>query len=293
MTAYCTEIHPALLDEEFDSSGWRAQLNLSYRRRPQGNVLISNLHTGPLRVQRCFYPEGGEVPHTYILHPPGGLVAGDHLVMKVQVEKGSHALISTPSAGRVYRSNQACQRQSQVVNCSLQENAVLEWLPQENIVFDGANAHNVTAFELADTARLIAWDIICLGRPAGDKPFVRGELTQRLQVNRSAIPLFYERMHLKAGHSLQQEPWGLQGKTVIATMVATVVDEPLVRRLKNTLQYRDERYQLAFTQRRDLLIGRYLGDSAMQARDLLTLAWHEIRPVMLERPVCIPRIWMT
>ena len=38
-------------------------------------------HFGPLRVQRAFYPEGNICAHLYLLHPPGGLVAGDYLTI--------------------------------------------------------------------------------------------------------------------------------------------------------------------------------------------------------------------
>ncbi len=58
------------------SSGWQAELALTFSRCEQRTVLTARHHRGPLRVQRPFYPEGAEVCHLYLLHPPGGVVGG-------------------------------------------------------------------------------------------------------------------------------------------------------------------------------------------------------------------------
>ncbi len=86
-------------------------------------------------VQRPFYPEGGTC-HVYLLHPPGGVVGGDQLELQVQSEPGSHALITTPAATKFYR---AGPHPHSLLQQNLQvRDATLEWLPQETIVFDGA-----------------------------------------------------------------------------------------------------------------------------------------------------------
>ena len=46
--------------------------------------LARRAHRGPLVVQRPFFPEGPEVCHVYLLHPPGGLVGGDELTVDVR-----------------------------------------------------------------------------------------------------------------------------------------------------------------------------------------------------------------
>jgi urease accessory protein len=38
---------------------------------------------------------------------------------------------------------------------------------------------------------------------------------------------------------------------------------------------------------------RYLGNGAEQARILFEKAWHILRPVIVGRPACLPRIWST
>src|SRR6185436_819073 len=99
-----------------------------------------------------------------LLHPPGGLVGGDELSIDVEVDAGAHALVTTPAAGKVYRTNGATARQTQRLRVA--EGGTLEWLPQEAILYDGARATLETRVELARDARFLGIDAVCFGLPA-------------------------------------------------------------------------------------------------------------------------------
>src|SRR5882672_10633362 len=66
-------------------SGWAAHLQLRFAAKSGATFLEHQAHSGPLLVQRPFYPEGPGVCHVYVLHPPGGLVPGDTLALEVDV----------------------------------------------------------------------------------------------------------------------------------------------------------------------------------------------------------------
>ena len=84
--------------------GWIAKLELNFSVSRSKTFLSKRKHIGPLTVQQPFYPEEG-LCHLYLLHPPGGVVGGDQLSIVVKTDSDSGALITTPGATKIYRSN--------------------------------------------------------------------------------------------------------------------------------------------------------------------------------------------
>jgi hypothetical protein len=56
--------------EEAARPGWQARLVLGFERRGETSALVRREHFGPLRVQKALYPEGPDVCHAILLHPP-------------------------------------------------------------------------------------------------------------------------------------------------------------------------------------------------------------------------------
>ena len=82
------------------AASWKAKLALGFAREGSRSVLAGRTHEGPLVVQKPLYPEGGEVCHAIILHPPGGIAGGDQLALRVACGRDAHALLlmlGTPS----------------------------------------------------------------------------------------------------------------------------------------------------------------------------------------------------
>ncbi|MBM4202088.1 MAG: urease accessory protein UreD, partial [Gammaproteobacteria bacterium] len=144
------------------TAGWNAELELRFAPGHGKTVIAHRRHVGPLLVQRPFYPEG-PVCHVYLLHPPGGVVAGDTLGIDVDAANGSAGLVTTPAAGKFYRSASGLARQS--VSLRVADGASLEWLPQETIVYQGARVRSRITIELEAGARFVGWDVVALGRP--------------------------------------------------------------------------------------------------------------------------------
>jgi urease accessory protein len=179
--------------------GWQARLELGFASAEGATLIDHRAHRGPLVVQRPFYPEatGRDVCHVYLVHPPGGLVGGDELAVDVRVGAGAHALVTTPAAGKAYRTSGEAVRQTQTLRVA--GGGALEWLPQETILYDGAHATLDTRVELAPGARFVGAETICFGLPARDEPFARGACRQRFSIARGGRPLFVERGRFDGG----------------------------------------------------------------------------------------------
>ncbi len=191
--------------------GWLAALNLRYEL-VQGRTVSTHMHDGPLRVLKSLYPEGGAVCHDVIVHPPGGVVAGDRLRVNVDVGSGAHAIITTPGATRFYRSEGAVAEQS--VHLRLAPGARLEWVPLEAVAYPAARVRNSVQVSLGAGAELMGWDILCLGLPASGQPFDQGWWQGRIEVGHAWL----EQAVLHAqDHRLLQSPLGLAGHEVVAS----------------------------------------------------------------------------
>lgn len=241
---------------------WKASLELRFDRR----TVLSEKHSdGPLVVQKPLYPEGPQRCHAIVVHPPGGIAGGDELHLRVRTETTAEALLTTPGAGKWYRSAGAWAKQT----LDFEVDGSLEWLPRETILFDGALAELRCNVRLAQGARYVGWEVVCLGR------FARGRMRIETRITQGERMLFIEKGEVEGGGRLMRSPAGLGGRSVFGTFIAThdaKVDIP----------------GLAITRLAGLLIGRYLGDSSEEALRAFTRLWKALRPAAVE-----PRIWST
>jgi urease accessory protein len=274
---------------------WHGELTLGFAARSGGTALVQRRHLGPLQVQRAFHPEGAGVCHVYLLHPPGGLVAGDELEIRVAVAPGAHALLTTPASTKVYRSGQgrlARQRQ----HLRVAPGARLEWLPQDTIVFEGAEVELATTVELEGDATFLGWEMICLGRPAAGDRFTRGGCRQRFEVFRDGRPLVIERLRVDGGGPLQAAAWGLGAAAVNATVVCSPAgpdDLEQARAALGEVSGGADTVLVAATLVDGALVVRARGTDPATVRARIERLWTTLRPRVLGRPPCPPRIWLT
>lgn len=267
------------------AEGWCAALTLRLAPRGARTQLIERAHVGPLVVQRPFYPEG-EVCHVYLVHPPGGIVGGDELSLQVAVERGAHALVTTPAATKLYRSEGALA----VVRQALEvEEAALEWLPQENIYFKAARVRSATTVALRGGARFIGWEITCLGRPAGGEAFGEGMLRLGFELAVDGQPRVVDRLRIDGDNAARAAVWGLSSCTAIGTLLAYPADGAL----RESVRSEGHDMAVACSIVDEVLVCRVLGAQAEPVKQALTRIWQRIRPVLLGREAALPRIWQT
>lgn len=265
---------------------WVASLNLRFTNRFNKTLLAHRGHKGPLTVQRPFYPEGGDVCHVYLLHPPGGIVGGDDLTISISANPGSHALITTPAAGKFYRSDGLWANQR--VNIEVAEDAVVEWLPQETIIYQGAHLKSMVNVSLSDNARFIGWEILSLGRPASGEGFDYGAVDLNWHIRCGQRPLFIERLRLDAEAFAAR--WGLQGYPAYGTFFAKSASRDSLTAVQNLIG--NEPYR-GVTLIDDILVCRALDARTDRIRAFFERVWASVRPEVAQRQASIPRIWLT
>ncbi len=264
---------------------WQARLALGFEQRNGKTVLAERRQLGPLTVQRAFYPEGG-LAHLYILHPPGGVVGGDELDIQVRCAPASEALLTTPAAGKFYRSNGLAAKQS--IGLEIADGASMEWLPQETLLFSAAQADLRLQVELGPHARFIGWDMVCLGMPECGESFRQGSALLRVRINRQGQPLLVE--NLQADHQFAQAVWGLRGNAVLGAMYAYPFPLSAMDAVRELW---DNQTGFAATLLDGLLVCRGIAPQAAELRTEFERVWRLIRPVVIGREACPPRIWAT
>lgn len=285
---------------------WRAELLLSCKKLAQGTRLVGTRHYGPLYIQKPFYPEGPDCMHLYPLHPPGGVVSGDSLHLRLDASASAELLLTTPGALRFYKARETdpTGKATQVVSnlFSIAEHSTVEYLPMETIVFNGAQARNETRVYLDDTSQFIGWDIVCLGLPARAEFFTRGLFLQSLEIYRAQRPLFIDRLRCDANNGVVTSRAGLAGLTVYGTLLCVpscrfdsslqAIDQHLTE-LRSAINSKGYAEEISLSWFNSMFVARYLGHSSERARQGFEQVWSMLRPKLSGRSACAPRIWRT
>ncbi|MEJ2141386.1 MAG: urease accessory protein UreD [Gammaproteobacteria bacterium] len=276
---------------EEESLGWRARLELGYTKNSLRTVISHKKHLGPLLIQKPFYPENN-VCHTYLIHPPGGIVGGDKLQLLVLSGSDSHALVTTPAANKFYRSAGNTAKLEQTI--TLEDNATFEWLPQENILFNGSKVDMTTRINIENKVRFIGWEMTCLGRPASNDNFSTGEAFQKFEVWQHQKPRLLDRVQYQSEGPFRTEKWAMGSKVVSSSMVALPADKDLLSELREYLSsIKTHEIQIAATLIEDMLVCRGVASDAELLRETLFSIWALIRPRITGKLACRPRIWDT
>jgi len=270
--------------------GWEAVLELGFERRGGRTVLAHRRHRGPLRVQKPLYPEGDAICHAIVLHPPAGIVGGDVLAIDVAVGADAHALLTTPGAGKWYRSGGRAASLTQRITVG--RGGICEWLPQESIVFDGAVGRLVTEVELGSDACFVGTEMLCFGRTASGERFERGELSLHTRIRRDGRALWLERGRIAGGAALLDSPVGLAGQPVVGSLlVASPVCGAALR--DACREVAPSAGEGAVTLLPGLLVARWLGPACEPGREWFAHLWSVVRPALFGLPMRPPRIWNT
>lgn len=278
---------------------WYASLQLGFRYQAveHRTTLVHRKHDGPVRVQKMLWPEKSGVCHAIIVHPPAGIAGGDHLTFDMQVDADAHALVTTPGAGKWYKTNgkQAYQH----INIRLNGNAIFEWLPQETMLFNGANAYSETIIHLEQATSFIGWDMLVIGRQACSEQFSEGQYRNHFKLFRENQLLVADCLNFSGNDRWLSSCLGMNGHAVMGSFWA-VAPEKYRARL-----YLDEyiavirelitrmKINVTLTVLGDVICARFLGDDVRQCHDAFAAIRARLRRYWFDLDEEFPRIWRT
>ncbi|MNM97644.1 Urease accessory protein UreD [compost metagenome] len=277
-------------------AAWHASLRLRFAARAGRTALVERRHQGPLLVQKPLYPEG-DICHVVVLHPPAGVAGGDRLDIDIAVEAGAHAVLATPGATKWYKS--LGREAAQQVRIDVADGARLDWLPQENIVFDDARARIATDVVVAPTGSAIGWDAVVLGRQASGERWSSGALWLDTRVAGPDRALWIEQSQVDATSPLRPAVAGMDGLHILGTLwaVGQGATPALAETLAEPLPYAPDLRAgvtcVAGSAGQSMLLLRVLGRDMEAVRRVMTGAWSALRaPIhgVAARPL---RLWAT
>ena len=147
-----------------ESVGRRGALNYEFERQGSRTVLTRSSCSSPWHQFPPSYLDDDGCAYTWLVNPSGGLVGGDHVSVEARLNAGTHVLMTSLSANRVYRS--LSEPAVQEVRLSVGPDARLEWVPEVTIPFAGSRFRQSIHVDLAPSATVVLWDAMASGRVA-------------------------------------------------------------------------------------------------------------------------------
>lgn len=195
MTRLATQI--ATLPEAGAQPRAIGAVRLSTKPGPQGRATASVLDG--LRVSgslKLLFPRPSGVPLDAVLvNTAGGVTGGDRFSTEAHVGPGTSLSLTTQAAERAYRARGGVPGRV-TTRITVAENANASWLPQETILFDGADLKRSLSVELAETARFLMVEPLVFGRAAMGEELRAARFHDRIEITRARAPLYTDATRL-------------------------------------------------------------------------------------------------
>lgn len=244
----------------------------------------------PCRILFPRVPAGAPM-ESVIVTTSGGIVGGDRLRFALDAGPGSTAAMTTQAAEKVYRSTGAISEIS--VTATVGDNAFLEWMPQETILFDGARMRRENRVELAGSGRILTGEIVVFGRRARGEVFANGFLHDSWRIRRDGKLVWGDALHLDGtpGERIGRR-YTFAAAAAVGTMIYAGQDaEAHLETARECLGAGPESVHCATTVVGTVLIARFLSEDAAALRARFADLWKNMRSAVAGHPARLPRVW--
>lgn len=264
---------------------------VTFVRKGGATRLLHLYQHEPLRVLFPA-PEDPAVPVAVLVTTSGGLVGGDGLAIAATVGDGAAALVTSQAAEKVYRSTGRDCRVD--VDLTVGAGAWMEWLPHETILFEGARLRRRIAADVAPRGRLLAGELLVLGRTARGERLTRGLARDAWEIRRRGRLVWADALHLDGDLARAiADPAGFAGAVACATFVYAADDAAeRIELARGLLPANDEGVlRSGTTIVNGVLVVRWLGHDAFALRAAFAAFWAAFRRRVGGGTGGLPRLW--
>ena len=263
----------------------RGELRIGFGLRDGATALRDLYQSGCLKA-RFPRPERGGAPVAVLLNTAGGIAGGDRLRTAIHVAAGARLTVTTQAAERLYRARPADLPAAIETSLHLEDAALLDWLPQETILFDRAAARRRLTIDLAASATFTGVETLVLGRRAMGETVDRASWHDLIRLRRDGRLLLHDAVRLDGAAATHLAgPATAGGAGAVATLIhAGPEAEGLLDPLRACLAGHDA----GASAWDGLLVARILAADSARLRPPVMAGLAVLRPGR-----ALPRIWHT
>lgn len=259
--------------------------------RAEGATRLADLYMrDPLRLLFP-RPAAGEHFQAVLATTSGGLVGGDRLAVEVAVGEGAALQLVGQAAEKIYRS---IGPETEIrVDLRAEAGAMLEFLPQGTILFDGARLRRAVAIDAAADARVLTGEIVTFGRIAAGERVTRGLLNDRWLVRRGGRLAWADALALDGDLAAPlAAPSGFGGALALGTALYVAPDPaPALELARGLLEQSVADVRAGASLVSGVLVARFLSADAAGLRVAFGRFWRAFRAGACALPPRLPTIW--
>jgi urease accessory protein len=255
-------------------------------------VLRDLFHSQPLRL---LFPKPGsdDIFQAVLACVSGGILGGDRLRTEIHVGADAQAMVIGQAAEKIYRS---LGPDSEIQNrLTVESGAWLEWLPQETILFDQARLRRHTVAKIHCGGRLLAGEILVFGRTARGESLHQGLVHDGWELrNGDGTLAWKDALHMDGDLAARlDDPACFGAARAYGTIIcANDGARAMIGPLRDLLAaYAGASLRAGVTLVREILLIRFLGQSALELRSAYAAAWGFLRHEIMGLPCRMPTLW--
>ena len=286
MTALAACSDPSAAKQTRRAIEVHGEADLSFAQRDGVTSPGRIYYSDPLKF---LFPQG-DVSTAALLTTGGGLLGGDRYDVSVHLEERAQSLVTVQAAEKVYRtSGPDCTFN---VNLRVDNDACLEWLPQETILFDEARFRRTTTIDIEGTGSALVGEIIVFGRLARGEELQSGLIRDAWDIRKDGKRLWADALHMEGDVQQQlNHPSAFDGARAMATAVFIGPDAPVLMDPARDLIGEYEQVRCGATCVNGLLVCRWLAQDPYDLRKAFGGFWTAFRHIALGRQASLPRLW--